>query len=55
MATPHVAGAVALYLAGHPRATPAQVSRALVELAVSGKVSGEGLGSPDELLQVPAS
>jgi subtilisin family serine protease len=55
MAAPHVTGAAALYLAGHPGATPAQVSRALVELAVSGKVSGEGLGSPDELLQVPAS
>ena len=55
MATPHATGAAALYLAGHPRATPAQVSKALVKLAVSGKTSGRGLGSPDELLQVPAS
>lgn len=55
MASPHAAGAAALYLAGHPRATPAQVSKALVKIAASGKVSGEGLGSPDELLQVPAS
>jgi subtilisin family serine protease len=55
MATPHVTGAAALYLAGHPRATPAQVATALVKGAVSGKVSGRGLGSPDELLQVPAS
>ncbi|NUR01973.1 MAG: S8 family peptidase [Streptomyces sp.] len=55
MATPHVTGTAALYLAGHPKATPDQVARALVKLAVSGKVSGRGLGSPDELLQVPAS
>ncbi|MFF4804693.1 S8 family peptidase [Streptomyces sp. NPDC001351] len=55
MATPHVTGTAALYLADHPKATPDQVSKALVKLAVSGKVSGRGLGSPDELLQVPAS
>ncbi|MFG2789241.1 S8 family peptidase [Streptomyces sp. NPDC048419] len=55
MATPHATGAAALYLAGHPKATPAQVAKALVKLAVPGKVSGRGLGSPDELLQVPAS
>ncbi|MFJ5307986.1 S8 family peptidase [Streptomyces sp. NPDC088350] len=55
MASPHAAGAAAVYLADHPRATPAQVSRALVAEAVSGKVSGEGLGSPDKLLQVPPS
>ncbi|MET7481307.1 S8 family peptidase [Streptomyces sp. NPDC005648] len=53
MATPHVTGTAALYLAGHPGATPAQVCRAIVKLAVPGKVSGRGLGSPDELLQVP--
>ncbi|MFJ9907355.1 S8 family peptidase [Streptomyces sp. NPDC101152] len=55
MATPHVTGAAALYLAGHPKATPAQVATALVKGAASGKVSGRGLGSPDELLQVPPS
>ena len=55
MASPHAAGAAAVYLGAHPRATPAQVSRALVTGAVSGKVSGEGLGSPDKLLQVPRS
>ncbi|WP_043687564.1 S8 family peptidase [Streptomyces xylophagus] len=55
MASPHAAGAAAVYLADHPRATPAQVSKALVAGAVSGKVSGEGLGSPDKLLQVPPS
>jgi subtilisin family serine protease len=55
MASPHAAGAAAVYLAGHPRATPAQVSAALVAGAVSGKVSRAGLGSPDKLLQVPRS
>ncbi|CAM5675240.1 S8 family peptidase [Streptomyces aurantiogriseus] len=55
MAAPHVAGAAALYLADRPKATPAQVERALVAGASSGKVSGRGLGSPDKLLRVPRS
>ncbi|QOV35431.1 S8 family peptidase [Streptomyces ferrugineus] len=55
MASPHAAGAAALYLADHPKAPPAQVSRALVAQAASGKVSGRGLGSPNKLLQVPGS
>ncbi|WP_171117967.1 MULTISPECIES: S8 family peptidase [Streptomyces] len=55
MASPHVAGAAALHLADRPKSTPAQVSRALVAGAVSGKVSGRGLGSPNKLLQVPRS
>ncbi|MFE5190664.1 S8 family peptidase [Streptomyces sp. NPDC056628] len=53
MASPHVAGAAALYLAGHRGATPAQVSKALVARAVSGRISGRGAGSPDELLRIP--
>jgi subtilisin family serine protease len=53
MASPHAAGAAALYLADHRKATPAQVGKALVTLAASGKVSGRGLGSPNKLLQVP--
>ncbi|KAF3467581.1 S8 family peptidase [Streptomyces sp. Tu 3180] len=55
MASPHAAGAAALYLAGHRRATPAQVAKALVKGATSGKVTGRGLGSPDRLLRVPRS
>ncbi|WP_031487150.1 S8 family peptidase [Streptomyces bicolor] len=55
MASPHAAGVAALYLAGHPKARPAQVSKALVSQSVSGKVSGRGLGSPNKLLQVPGS
>ncbi|GAB2760916.1 S8 family peptidase [Streptomyces bullii] len=53
MASPHVAGVAALYLADHPKAAPAQVAKALVQGAVSGKISGRGLGSPNRLVQVP--
>ncbi|WP_314218928.1 S8 family peptidase [Streptomyces zaehneri] len=53
MAAPHAAGAAALHLADHPKATPAQVARALVEGAANGKVSGRGTGSPNKILQVP--
>ncbi|MET7986761.1 S8 family peptidase [Streptomyces sp. NPDC005281] len=52
MASPHAAGAAALYLADHLRATPAQVAKALVRRAVPGKVSDAGPGSPNRLLQV---
>ncbi|WP_432157446.1 S8 family peptidase [Streptomyces sp. bgisy153] len=52
MATPHVAGAAALYLADHPTATPSQVSDALVAAATSGVVSSPGSGSPNRLLYV---
>ena len=53
MAAPHAAGAAALFLADRPKATPAQVARALVAGAANGKVSGRGAGSPNKLLQVP--
>ncbi|MFJ3624068.1 S8 family peptidase [Streptomyces iakyrus] len=53
MASPHAAGAAALYLADHRQATPAQVGRALTAGATTGKVSGRGAGSPDKLLRVP--
>ncbi|MGW2347157.1 S8 family peptidase [Streptomyces sp. NPDC001661] len=52
MASPHVAGAAALYLADHATASPAEVSKALAERAATGKVTGAGLGSPNKLLQV---
>ncbi|MFD7247135.1 S8 family peptidase [Streptomyces massasporeus] len=53
MASPHAAGAAALYLADHPKATPAQVGAVLTTTATAGKVSGRGVGSPDKLLRVP--
>ncbi|MEU5695242.1 S8 family serine peptidase [Actinosynnema sp. NPDC020468] len=50
MATPHVTGAAALYLQGHPSATPAEVAKALTDLATPGKVTDPGAGSPNKLL-----
>lgn len=50
MASPHVAGVAALYLARHPNATPAQVASAISTGAVSNKVSSVGAGSPNRLL-----
>lgn len=52
MASPHVAGAVALYLAQNPLATPAQVSTALIAGAGSGKLVTIGTGSPNLLLNI---
>ncbi|WP_371619276.1 S8 family serine peptidase [Streptomyces sp. NBC_00454] len=52
MATPHVAGAAALYLADHRTATPAQVADALTSSASTGAVLGAGPGSPDRSLYV---
>ena len=52
MATPHVAGAAALYLADHPSATPSQVASALIANSVSGVVTSPGTGSPNRLLYV---
>jgi subtilisin family serine protease len=50
MATPHVAGAAALYLANNPNATPAQVHAAIVNNATTGVVGSPGSGSPNRLL-----
>ncbi|WP_258903848.1 S8 family peptidase [Actinokineospora sp. UTMC 2448] len=50
MASPHVAGAAALYLGANPSATPQQVRDALVTNASSGKLTGIGTGSPNLLL-----
>ncbi|MBT2469240.1 S8 family peptidase [Streptomyces sp. ISL-66] len=50
MATPHVVGAAALYLAANPASTPAQVSTALVNAATPNVVTSPGTGSPNRLL-----
>jgi subtilisin family serine protease len=52
MATPHVAGAAAVYLASHTSATPAQVATALINGATTGKVTSAGTGSPNRLLKI---
>jgi subtilisin family serine protease len=50
MATPHVAGVVALYLEGHKTATPAAVATALTGGATPNVVKSAGSGSPNKLL-----
>ncbi|MFC9324080.1 S8 family serine peptidase [Kitasatospora sp. NPDC057015] len=50
MASPHVAGAAALYLADHRTATPAQVAAALTSAATTGSLHGLEPGTPDRLL-----
>ncbi|PSL52557.1 subtilisin family serine protease [Saccharothrix carnea] len=50
MASPHVAGAAALYLADNPTATPPTVNAAIVAAATADKVTSPGTGSPNKLL-----
>jgi serine protease len=50
MASPHVAGVAALYLATNPSATPAQVTTAIVNNATPNVVTNPGSGSPNRLL-----
>jgi subtilisin family serine protease len=50
MASPHVAGVAAQYLALNPTASPAAVSSALTSGATLNKVTNAGSGSPNRLL-----
>ncbi|HEX6042142.1 PKD domain-containing protein [Longimicrobium sp.] len=52
MASPHVAGAAALYLARYPDATPAAVATALTGGAAASRIRNPGTGTPNKLLQV---
>ncbi|RLL66513.1 S8 family peptidase [Streptomyces sp. Z26] len=52
MATPHVVGAAAVYLAGHTDATPEDVSKALTDGASADVVGNPGEGSPNLLLNI---
>jgi subtilisin family serine protease len=52
MATPHVAGAAALYLEYAPGATPAQVETALKQYAAVGRITGLPAGTVNNLLQI---
>jgi subtilisin family serine protease len=55
MATPHVAGAAARYLASNPTASPATVASYLTSNATSGAVISPGTGSPNRLLYLPST
>src|SRR5688500_1396522 len=50
MATPHVAGALALYLQTNPTATAATATQALIANSTLNKVTNPGSGSPNRLL-----
>ena len=50
MATPHVAGALALYLQTNPGASPATATAALLANSTPNKVTNPGSGSPNRLL-----
>ena len=50
MATPHVVGVAALYLTGHPTASPAAVASAITSGATAGVVKNAGSGTPNRLL-----
>ncbi|MFE9773402.1 S8 family peptidase [Streptomyces sp. NPDC005931] len=52
MATPHTAGAAAMYLTSNPTAGPAAVSAALVNRATPGVLRNIGTGSPNRLLRI---
>ncbi|HEY5906890.1 MAG TPA: S8 family peptidase, partial [Vicinamibacteria bacterium] len=50
MASPHVAGVLALYRQANPAQTAAQAQAGVGALATPGKVTGAGAGSPNRLL-----
>ncbi|GGL89560.1 hypothetical protein GCM10010840_29610 [Deinococcus aerolatus] len=55
MASPHVAGAVALILAANAGASTASVTSTLLGNTTAGKVSSAGTGSPNKLLYTGAA
>ncbi|WP_327113172.1 S8 family peptidase [Streptomyces sp. NBC_01341] len=52
MATPHVVGAAAVYLGGHPDATPQAVATALTGGATSDAISNATEGTANKLLKI---
>ncbi|WP_405900533.1 S8 family peptidase [Streptomyces sp. NBC_00727] len=52
MATPHVVGAAAVYLAGHPDATPAEVATALTDGATPDAIGNATAGTANKLLKI---
>lgn len=52
MASPHVAGAAALYLEANPGSTPAQVLQGLLTSAISNTLTDVKSGSPNKMLNI---
>ncbi|MEU6843238.1 S8 family serine peptidase [Streptomyces sp. NPDC046716] len=52
MATPHVVGAAAVYLGGHPDAAPADVATALTGGATADAITNATEGTPNKLLKI---
>ncbi|KPC82864.1 MULTISPECIES: S8 family peptidase [Streptomyces] len=52
MATPHVVGAAAVYLGGHPEATPEEVATALTGGATPDAISNATEGTANKLLKI---
>ncbi|MFE9727799.1 S8 family peptidase [Streptomyces sp. NPDC005794] len=52
MATPHVVGAAAVYLGGHPDATPEEVATALTDGATPDAITNATEGTANKLLKV---
>ncbi|WP_405812000.1 S8 family peptidase [Streptomyces sp. NBC_01520] len=52
MATPHVVGAAAVYLGGHPDATPNEVATALTDGATPDAISNATEGTANKLLKI---
>ncbi|MET7954519.1 S8 family peptidase [Streptomyces sp. NPDC005317] len=52
MATPHVVGAAAVYLGGHPDATPEEVAKALTDGATPDAISNATEGTANKFLKV---
>ncbi|GAA2511219.1 S8 family peptidase [Pilimelia columellifera] len=55
MATPHVAGVMAVVLSDKPETTPAQMSTLLTDAATSDAITGVGTDSPNKLLYIGPS
>jgi subtilisin family serine protease len=53
MATPHVTGAAALYIAAHPGSTPAQVKAGLLAAAEPGPIPGDPDALKEGIVHVP--
>jgi len=50
MAAPHVAGTAAQYLEAYPRASPAEVTSAILSASTKGRITNPSSDTPNRLL-----